>query len=98
MTKLVAFEVAEEYGVEKGIKKGIEIGIGMGREQGLQQGAEQEKISIVLNMLQENVPVAQINQYTKLPSDFIDLLKEKSADITLDEALSIYRQDFRSKS
>jgi predicted transposase/invertase (TIGR01784 family) len=90
MTKLVAFEVAEEIGVEKG----IEIGV----EKGINQGVEQGKIEIAMDMLRGNVQIEMVTQYSKLPQDFINLLKERSGDITLQEAISLYRMNFSGQT
>ncbi|WP_169805432.1 Rpn family recombination-promoting nuclease/putative transposase [Methanobrevibacter cuticularis] len=51
-------------------QKGIEIG----RKEGMEKGIEKEKIEIANNMKKANLPLKEINKFTKLPIEKIEKL------------------------
>ena len=62
-----------EYAKETGLEEGIAKGIAKGRE----EGREEERNSIVLKMLQNNLPVQTICDVTGLSLEEVAKLKEE---------------------
>ena len=61
------FEEAKfEEGLERGIERGIEQGLEQGLEQGREQGIEQGRMSAVLGMLKEKLPVDMIARVSEM--------------------------------
>ncbi len=58
------FELAIEYGVKKGI------------EQGIEEGRLQQKRQLVINMLDNNIPIAVIAECTGLSIEKIEEIKK----------------------
>ena len=68
-------EYAKETGLEEGLAKGRVIGRAEGLEEGLVKGHEEERSSIVLKMLQNNLPVQTICDVTGLSVEDVTKLK-----------------------
>ena len=62
-------EYAKEIGLEEGLEKGL--------EKGREEGREEERNSIVLKMLQNNLPVQTICDVTGLSLEEVAKLKEE---------------------
>jgi predicted transposase/invertase (TIGR01784 family) len=62
-------------GREEGMAQGIELGLSQGRSEGMAQGREEEKISIVKTMLENNVDINIISISTGLTIEEINELK-----------------------
>ena len=62
-------EYAKEIGLEEGLEKGL--------EKGREEGREEERNSIVLKMLQNNLPVQTICDVTGLSLEEVAILKEE---------------------
>ena len=58
------FELVIEYGIEKGIEQGIEL------------GRAREKKQVVVNMLNNNIPISTIVECTGLSIEIIDEIKK----------------------
>ena len=71
-----AKETGLEEGLAKGLAKGRVIGRAEGLEEGLVKGHEEERNSIVLKMLQNNLPVQTICNVTGLSLEEVTKLKE----------------------
>ena len=72
-----AKEIAHEEGLEEGLAKGRVKGRAEGLEEGLAKGREEERNSIVLKMLQNNLPVQTICDVTGLSMEEVAKLKEE---------------------
>ena len=66
-------EYAKETGLEEGLAKGLAKGLTKGRA----EGREEERNSIVLKMLQNNLPVQTICDVTGLSVEEVAKLKEE---------------------
>ena len=72
-----AKEIAHEEGLEEGLAKGRVKGRAEGLEEGLVKGRVEERNSIVLKMLQNNLPVQTICDVTGLSMEEVAKLKEE---------------------
>ena len=66
-----------EYAKETGLEEGLAKGRVEGREEGRVEGREEERNSIVLKMLQNNLPIQTICDVTGLSLDDVAKLKEE---------------------
>lgn len=71
MEEFAEIRAREAYG------KGEQAGLERGRTEGLERGAAQEKHEIAREMLLGGMPLATISQFTKLPPEEIETLKNK---------------------
>ena len=66
----------EQERLEKAEAEGLAKVIAKGLKEGLEQGIEQEKITIVKNMLKEEVDITLISKITGFSIEKINLIKE----------------------
>src|SRR5690625_2326058 len=76
----LAKEEGEKLGLEKGEKIGIVKGEKLGLEKGHKLGTKKEKERIALSMLEDDLPLSKIAQYTNLTEKEIDVLKKQSSN------------------
>ena len=75
-------EVRKEVGIMCNLSQGIkEEGIREGYSRGLEQGVEQEKIQTVLTMLEEKYPIDQIARVTRLTTEQVQSIIDKSTEL-----------------
>lgn len=67
-----------EVAIQQGIKQGIQQGIERGIEQGREEGAELEKKNMAIRMLQRNVSLTEIMEYTSFSKEKIEAIKDES--------------------
>ena len=73
-----AKEIAHEEGLEEGPAKGRVKGRAEGLEEGLTKGREEERNSIVLKMLKNNLPVQTICDVTGMSVEEVLKLQKES--------------------
>src|SRR5690625_1293776 len=76
----LGLEKGEKIGIVKGEKLGLEKGEKLGLEKGHKLGTEKEKERIALSMLEDDLPLSKIAQYTNLTEKEIDVLKKQSSN------------------